>query len=274
MVKNKSAARNVGRSRRTRATFALTLFVSCTAVFPASAAPFKLGPSFFEPFDRIDSSRWYVSDGWVNGNHQGCSWSRDNVRLERGVLKLLHTKAPNHLRVFKCAEIRTNARFGFGLYEARIRVAAGSGLNTAIFTYSGPPLTNVHDEIDFEFLGKTPSKVQLNYFSSARGGHESLEPLDTNASVGFNNYAFEWLPDRIKWYVNGNLVRVTTGSMTPSVAGQFLLTLWSGSSALDAWLGKFDDPRYSISADFDWVAYTRLGEKCRFPESISCLAPQ
>ncbi len=265
---------NLIRSRHTWVIFAFTLFLSGTAAFPASAAPFKPGTSFFEPFDRIDSSRWYVSDGWVNGNHQGCTWSRDNVRVERGVLTLRHTKAPNHLRGLKCAEIRTNSRLGFGLYEARIRTAAGSGLNTAMFTYSGPPLTDVHDEIDFEFLGKTPNKVQLNYFVSARGGHESIESLGTNASVGFNNYAFEWLPESIKWYVNGHLVRVAAGPMRPSVAGQFMLTLWSGSSDVDAWLGKFVDPRNSISADIDWFAYTRLGEKCRFPESMSCAAPR
>ena len=73
-------------------------------------------------------------------------------------------------RAYGCAELRTRATLGYGLYEVRMRAAPGSGVNTAMFTYIGPPGYNVHDEIDFEFLGKTPDDVQHTYFLPGKGG--------------------------------------------------------------------------------------------------------
>ena len=132
------------------ATFAAVGMMVSAAPVTAQALPDK---SFFEDWNQIDLKRWYVSNGWVNGAYQSCAWSKYNVRAVNGRLQLLLTKAPNALRTYRCAEIRTHVGLGYGLYEARIRTAAGSGLNTAMFTYSGPPMTKVHDELDFEFLG-------------------------------------------------------------------------------------------------------------------------
>ena len=227
-------------------------------------------PSFFDSFDRLDARRWYVSDGWTNGSHQSCTWLRDNLSASGGTLRLIVRKAPNKHRSHGCAEIRTHARHGYGTYEARMRSAAGSGLNTAMFTYSGPPLTKVHDEVDFEFLGKNPQRVQLNYFVGAKGGNEKMVGIGSDLSSGFNTYAFEWLPGSMRWFINGKLVHSTTGGNLPSVPGQFFFSLWSGAPSVDGWLGRFDLAAGPTSAEIDWAAYTRPDERCRFPESITC----
>lgn len=36
---------------------------------------------FVEEFETLDEGRWYVSDGWTNGPHQNCTWSRDAVQV-------------------------------------------------------------------------------------------------------------------------------------------------------------------------------------------------
>lgn len=237
---------------------------------PTSAPQGKTAPSFFDPFDRLDTARWYISDGWVNGDYQSCSWSRDNVSAAGGILRLILRRAPDKLRSHRCAEIRTHAAHGYGTYEVRLRSAAGSGVNTAMFTYSGPPMTKVHDEIDFEFLGHNPLQVQLNYFVGARGGNEKSVGTGTDLSAGFNTYAFEWLPGSTRWFINGKLVRSETGASQPAVPGQFFFSLWSGAPSLDGWLGRFDPAAGPVAADIDWVGYTRPGERCRFPESVTC----
>ena len=229
--------------------------------------------SFFDPFDRIDTHRWYISDGWTNGDHQGCTWARENIQVVHGVLQLRHTTSPNKLRRYKCAEIRTLSSYGYGIYEARIRTAAGAGLNTAMFTYSGPPLTPVHDEIDFEFLGKLPNAVQLNYYTASHGGHETSTNLGADGSAGFNNYAVEWSPQNIKWYLNGRLIRSAAQPGLPNIPGQFFLSLWSGSDTVNSWLGKYDNHSKDVIAEVDWIAFTAPGEKCRFRESITCKTP-
>ena len=264
--------------RRTLSKCILAITFALVGLIGAIGTPCKLfaapstsvGRSFFDPFDRIDTRRWYISDGWTNGDHQGCTWARENIQVVRGVLQLRHTTSPNKLRRFKCAEIRTLSRYGYGTYEARIRTAAGSGLNSAMFTYSGPPLTPVHDEIDFEFLGKLPGAVQLNYYTDSRGGHETSTDLGVDATAGFNNYAIEWTPQSIKWYFNRRLIRTAVPPGLPRMPGQFFLSLWSGSDGVNAWLGKYDDTVKTVTAEIDWIAFTTPGEKCRFRESISC----
>ena len=237
-----------------------------------SAAPLESNSrSFFDPFDRIDTRRWYISNGWTNGDHQGCTWARENIQVVHGVLQLRHTTSPNKLRHYKCAEIRTLSSYGYGIYEARIRTAAGAGLNTAMFTYSGPPLTPVHDEIDFEFLGKLPNAVQLNYYTASHGGHETSTDLSSDGSASFNDYAIEWTPQSIKWYVNRRLIRTAAPPGLPRVPGQFFLSLWSGSESVNAWLGKYNDAGKAATAQIDWIAYTAPGERCRFPDSITCV---
>jgi endo-1,3-1,4-beta-glycanase ExoK len=250
------------------ATILLYAIIACTST--AVAAQAANGGSFFDEFDRIDYKRWYVSNGWVNGNHQGCTWSSDQVRTANGRLQLRLTKAKNPLRDYKCAEIRTYASLGYGLYEARIRTTAGAGLNSAMFTYSGPPLTKVHDELDFEFLGKSPNQVQTNFWVNGSGGKEKNLPVPGGAASAFNNYAIDWSPAGIKWYINGKLVRSETGAKLPVTPGQFFLTLWSGSSGIADWLGKLPPTTKSAVAEVEWVAYSARGSKCLFPQSISC----
>ena len=74
-----------------------------------------------------------------------------------GGVTLSLTDEPFGERKFSCAEIRTKAAYGYGTYEVRMRGAAGAGVNSTFFTYVGPPFGEglPHDEIDFEFLGKT-----------------------------------------------------------------------------------------------------------------------
>lgn len=241
-----------------------------STVKAAPAATVDAGaPSFFDPFDRLDSERWYVSDGWVNGNHQGCTWSRENLAIRKGVLQLTLGKAKDRLRPYRCAEIHTNARLSYGTYEIRIRTAAGSGLNTAMFTYVAPP----HDEIDFEFLGKDSSGVQLNYFTKGKGGHESFNRPGFDAAAGFNDYAFVWSPSSLRWYINGKLIREATEAGRPTTPASMFVSLWNGSKESDAWLGPMDVSRSPAIAEVDWIGFTRAGERCRFPTSITCKLP-
>lgn len=240
----------------------------------AAAKPLPQGQgSFFDPLDRVDPARWYVSDGWTNGDYQGCAWSRDNVGVSRGVLQLRLGRANDKLRPYRCGEIKTNAPHGYGTYEARIRTAAGSGLNTAMFTYSGYPLSTIHDEIDFEFLGRNSGQVQLNYFTKGDGKHASHPELGFDAAAGFNDYAFVWRPDGVRWYINGKLVREASGAGLPTTPGSLFLSLWNGTDQVKDWLGPFDTSRTPVVAEVDWIAYTKTGERCRFPQSITCKLP-
>ncbi|MGB3388002.1 MAG: glycoside hydrolase family 16 protein [Pseudaminobacter sp.] len=229
------------------------------------------GPSFVEDFDNLDRKRWYISDGWSNGEHQNCVWSKDQVKVADGVLRLGFAKQAVKDHDYACGEIQTNQRFSYGTFEIRMKAVAGSGLNTGFFTYIGPVHKQPHDEIDFEVLGKDPAKVQLNQYVNGKSvGDGKLVDVPGGADQGFNDYAFVWKEGGIAWYVNGELVgEATDPAKLPSHAQKIYISLW-GSDTLKSWRGTFADPGAPIGAEIDRVAFTAAGDECQFPESIVC----
>lgn len=236
----------------------------------AHAQDMQSAPSFVDNFSNFDRSRWYVSDGWSNGNHQNCIWSKDLVRLSDGVLSLGFEKRKLKDREFACAELQTKQRYGYGVYEARMKTDTGSGLNAAFFTYIGPQDKKPWDEIDFEVLTKDPSKVQVNSYIQGKPKNGKLVDVEGGADKGFNDYGFVWEKDRLRWYVNGKLVNeVTNPDELPTNPQKIFFSLW-GSDKLTNWMGAFADPGRKVTMQVKRVAFTALGQPCQFPESLAC----
>jgi endo-1,3-1,4-beta-glycanase ExoK len=230
----------------------------------------KSAASFVENFDKLDRSRWYISNGWTNGDHQNCTWSKRQVSVADGALKIVFEKKETGDRAYACGEVSTKKRYGYGTYEVRMKAAAGTGLNSAFFTFIGPRDKQPHDEIDFEVLGKDPSEVQVNYYVGAKGGHEKMAPVPGGADAGFNDYAFVWDKDSIRWYINGKLVHTTDDpSKLPSHASKVFVSLW-GTDTLTSWMGRFAEPDQPLTMEVDRIAFTALGDTCQFPESVAC----
>ncbi|MGF6175762.1 glycoside hydrolase family 16 protein [Ensifer sp. 4252] len=227
------------------------------------------GTSFLDNFDTLDTGHWYVSDGWNNGPHQNCTWSKEQAVVVDGILELKFEEGKAGERNYACGEVQTRKRFGYGTYEARIKAADGSGLNSAFFTYIGPADKKAHDEIDFEVLGKNPAKVQLNQYVSAKGGNEKLADVPGGANQGFNDYAFVWEKERIRYYVNGELVHeVTDPAKIPSNAQKIFFSLW-GTDTLSDWMGTFNY-KGPTALQVDRIAFTAPTDKCQFAESVAC----
>ena len=246
---------------------ALTVSLASTAAIAADAK--KTAGSFVEDFDSLDADRWYVSDGWSNGDHQNCTWSKDQVSVDGGKLELGFVKQKAGERDYECGEIQTKARYGYGTYEIRMKAGTGSGLNSAFFSYIGDADKQPHDEIDFEVLGKNPEEVQLNQYISGKGGNEKLVPVSGGAEKGYNDYAFTWEKDRIRYFVNGKLVHeVTDKSKIPTHEQKIFMSLW-GTDTLASWMGAFS---YNGPTNMmvDRVAFTALGDSCQFPQSVVC----
>lgn len=209
---------------------------------------------------KIDRERWYLADGWANGDHQACEWRADAVALnERGATFTVSDKSGN-VRPIGCAEMQTKTVNGYGTYTARIKSAAGVGLNTAFFTYIGPPklAKKDHSEIDFEFLGKNPRTVQLNFFHEGVSQGLKLIDLGFDASADFHEYSFVWEPNRIRWYVDGKLVYTTPpGAKIPPNPGRIYLSLWASTENLKDWMGTFTYTK-PVTAEVEWVRFEPL----------------
>lgn len=226
---------------------------------------------FEETFARVAPSRWYISDGWSNGDHQNCTWSRRAIGLapEGGAtlkfLPLANGSMPN-----LCGEIQTQGWFSYGTFEARVRSGAGAGFNAAFFTYTGPVHDQPHDEIDFEILTKQPDYVWTNRYVSGDEGNEGGRGIDiaTPAQDGFHDYAIIWEPDRLRWFVDGKLVREATDHI-PTHRMKVYFSLWA-TETLDRWMGRYETPDGPVEMVVKRFRYTPLGTGCSFDGSILC----
>ena len=251
--------------------FIIPLSSSLPSSHAAEVLKGATGKSFVDNFDSFDARRWFISDGWNNGKHQNCTWSKKQVSQSDGKLTLTFEARKLKDRDHVCGEVQTRKRFGYGTYEIRMKAAAGSGLNTGFFSFIGEADKQPHDEIDFEVLGKDSSKVQLNQFVGGKDvGEEKLVPVAGGADQDFHDYAFVWEKDRIRWYVDGKLMgEATDPTKIPTHASKIFMSLW-GSDTLKSWMGPFSDTGSPVTAEIDRVAFTALGEKCQFPQSMAC----
>jgi endo-1,3-1,4-beta-glycanase ExoK len=156
-----------------------------------------------------------------------------------------------------------------------MRAPFAAGVVTSFFTYTGPTdgPARPYEQISFEFVPKDPSTVLLNFSAGGRGNNHS----DGSVSTGYskvNNYAFQWFPDRLRWFINGKQVREVVASAQtpiPDYAAHIIFSIRNGiGHSQEEWLGRFEYPKAPLIADIEHVAYTQLGAACQFPTSIVC----
>ena len=250
-------------------------FVFALCALSLAQPAFGQGTAFRDNFDKLDLSRWYVSDGWSNGAHQNCTWSADQAKAAGGNLRVGFAPVPKGARQYRCGEIQTRTAYGFGTFEARLKTPAGSGLNAAFFTYIGPQQGKPHDEIDFEILLKDTGHVDTTTFVNGVSGDGEVGAGQSHAlpypsDSDFTTFAYTWEPDRVRYYIDGELVRtIDDPKMVPSNAQRIFFSLW-GSDTLTEWMGAFTPVTTPIAMEVDWVAFTPLGEGCAFDDSILC----
>ncbi|MEM8751419.1 MAG: family 16 glycosylhydrolase [Pseudomonadota bacterium] len=218
---------------------------------------------FVERFDApLDRSEWELSEyahpqGWIDAR-----WDPDSVSVGPDGLSIsLVPEETESGKRFVSGELRRRAKTGFGRYEVVMRAARGAGLNSAFFIYTGPHRGDPHDEVDFEFLGRAPTKVWLNYFADGDAKLGRLVDLGFDASAGLHHYAFEWDETSIRWYADGRLLHETsaTDAPPPQTSSQIYLSLWAGSPDLSGWLGRAD-PGARAGAEVACVAFIPRGE--------------
>ncbi|ATX67121.1 family 16 glycosylhydrolase [Roseinatronobacter bogoriensis] len=242
------------------------LLAAATTALLAFSAAASDQDGFVDEFATLDSERWFVSDGWVNGPHQNCLWSQDAVLVENGLLHLSVEQAEDGPEDYICAEIQSHQRFGYGVYEARVRVPFATGTNSNFFTFIGPPQGLLHNEIDFEFLSATEPVLQTNIYFDGEGGNEDLTPVPNVDD--WLDLAFIWEPGRLRWYMDGALIRTEESDRIPAIEQKMYLSIWTTDLLID-WMGLFEWSEPLIF-QVDWVAFTPLGTGCLFDASILC----
>lgn len=177
----------------------------------------------------LDLNKWepQIGDGCAEGicgwgNNELQYYQAENAEVNNGMLSIIAKKERVKSNAYTSARIRTKnlADFSYGRFEARIKLPAGAGLWPAFWMLStdepngGWPMDG---EIDImEFTSANPDHV----FGTIHYG----DPYPNNQFQGnnfylydgslftddFHEFAIEWEPGEIRWYVDDILYSVKT----------------------------------------------------------------
>lgn len=177
-----------------------------------------------------DAHKWtIVNDGSGFGNHE-LEYYRDspaNVHIEKGMLVITARKQAYKGHAYTSARLESSGHFEvkYGRIEARIKVPRGQGIWPA-FWMLGANYKSVGwprcGEIDImENVGFEPSKVHGSLHGPGYSGNGSLTGVYTlpgkeRFSDGFHDFAVEWEPGTIRFYVDNVLYETQSAAHLPA----------------------------------------------------------
>ncbi|KAG8156410.1 hypothetical protein KVR01_013751 [Diaporthe batatas] len=129
----------------------------------------------------------------------------------------------------------------YGNVKARMKSSRGNGVVSAFIL-----LSDVKDEIDFEFIGADLETVQTNYYYQANPVWTNSKNITdlSDTYQNFHDYEIQWTPDQVVWLVDGKVGRTLKKSDTwnattnqfdfPQTPARVQLSIWPGGNATNS----------------------------------------
>jgi len=178
-----------------------------------SCAPAPLCQNAVYTFETMDSIMPVAS---YNGNASAAAWTLDkgNISLTtEGELAVLLTEDNGGTR------LSTTHYVHYGTISASLKTGKWPGVVTAFITMS-----DVRDEIDWEWPGAQVFQAQSNYFWEGVIPAQTLgatHNVSSDTSSNYHTYTIDWQPDALSWSIDGNVVRTVNKADTKDATGVF-----------------------------------------------------
>ncbi len=212
---------------------------------------------FSDEFDgtSLDTTLWkYRTDEKGDGVNEA-----DNVFVRDGRLYIKFDKENDK---YTGGGIISKSLFGYGYYETKCTLfAEGGGLHSSFWLMGGSgngkdlPRENLVFEIDgFEFDSNEPENMSFNLNYKIGKSYGLINKKEVS-SISQREIVcgFEWLPDRINWYLDSELVHTVKGEDEPLFyASQ---AVWLTALANTTMSGKIDDSLLPAYSSFDYFRY-------------------
>jgi beta-glucanase (GH16 family) len=212
-------ANRIGRARRNPPSAlgpALTASLATAAPFVAPAAHAQpSGPGWSlvwsDEFTATfpDPSNWLlINQAWPY-NQELEYYSPLAVSISNGKLVITSTNQPRGGRLYTSGRVESRDRrfFRFGRFEMRAKLPGTQGIWPAFWLL--PQAGQWPPEIDImELLGHQPTITYgTNHWPDGGGGsiYQTSSLTGPNFTTSTNNFACEWFPDRIDFFINGQL---------------------------------------------------------------------
>lgn len=205
-----------------------------------------------DDFDTLSDARWAKATHTFEENL--ARFTPSNVVVEGGFLKLKVTKVQNGDRNYSAAEVYTKEDFKYGRFEGRIKFCAGGGMVSSMFTYKDD-VNQSWQEIDIEHLGYLPKSIQYNLISGNlenRKYQPKVVNFQFSPTADFHDYAIEWKPDGVTFYVDGTQTHHDVQA-TLQDSAKLRMNAWPTNNAVTTFAGTFDPAAVPCEAQYDWV---------------------
>ncbi|MCB0640120.1 MAG: family 16 glycosylhydrolase, partial [Phaeodactylibacter sp.] len=155
------------------------------------------------------------------------------------------------------AQMYSTEAYQFGRFEVAMRSAAGAGVVSSFFLYNldldcNWPAEN--NELDIEMTGNT----EVLYFTTHYPGpifYTDIYTPSFNPHNAIHEYAFEWEPGVVRWFVDGALVNVQDQAYVEDLVFpmRIMMNLWASDAT--TWVGNWDPSIMPVSSEYDYVRY-------------------
>nr|POE99517.1 putative glycosidase crf2 [Quercus suber] len=210
---------------------------SCVAAPVCSSSNFGLNS-----LDDISPNTYYL------GDPSKANWVSSGTPAPYNDGSILLTMAPNTV-----GTLLTSTHYvWYGKISATLSTSQGAGVVTAFILMS-----DVKDEIDFEFVGTDLEHAQSNYYFQGITDYDNGGNLSTtDTRQNSHEYTFEWTPDSITWSIDGKAMRTQNREDTynettkqfhyPQTPARVQLSLWpaglsSNGEGTITWAGGLVD---------------------------------
>ena len=156
---------------------------------------------------------------------------------------------------YKGAELRTKDSFTYGRFEVRMKPPAGSGFLSSFFTFHDFQTSSEWNEIDVEILARYDHNVQVTSIGPYQKIRPSHQWVPFNTHDGYHVYTFEWTPDYIAWFVDGEEIYRQNDTFIADFhyPQKIMMNLWNPQ--WQDWAGEWFDAQLPIFSYYDWVSY-------------------
>ncbi len=159
---------------------------------------------------------------------------------------------------YKGAEIVSVQTFKYGRFDVRYKPANREAVVSSFFTFhhwSSGGVSN-WNEIDIEFVGRYKNNIQFNSITPGQTFHIRSQYVEFDPYIDFHEYGFEWTPDYIAWFINGEEVFRQTGDHVQTLVHSQNLEMNLWIPQWTNWVGYFNDSFLPVVAEYDWVQYS------------------
>jgi len=219
----------------------------------AARTPLPSGYTFYDDFDGQALSPVWIQHFDFDGIEN--TWASSQATVRDGVLAITASRDGSRW-VSQLLDTKTTWTQQYGRFEARMKIPRGNGLWPAFWSYAAGD--GGEAEIDTMEVCANPTGANegndislLHNTVRWTGGQSDGDTHGEDLSLDFHDYAVDWRPDRIAFFLDDREVwRFTDRARIPNVPMPLIVDLAVGGS----WCGPSDastpnDARLLV----DWI---------------------